>query len=123
VIEELLYPKILPCIREDESERDGIDDFDTLPPLTITSLRKVDAPFATEPAISAMLHFLATHTLPDDIDNVRVMCQIYFLGKLFKVIALADEAHHGSHRMQSCLMLWKLNCLLSETYDGNSSVV
>lgn len=89
VIEELLYPKVLPCIQEDQSERDD------LAPLIVTSLRTVDAPFATKPAISAMLHFLATQTLPDDMDDVRIMCQLYFLGKVFKINALADEAHRS----------------------------
>lgn len=88
VIEGILYPVVLPSIQEDESEREGMDNFHSPP---TSSVRKVDVPFATEPAISAALHFLVAQNLPTDLSDSRVMCQIYFIGKLFKINALADE--------------------------------
>jgi hypothetical protein len=88
VIEGILYPVVLPSIQEDESEREGMDNFHSPP---TSSVRKVDVPFATEPAISAALHFLVAQNLPTDLSDSRVMCQIYFIGKLFKINGLADE--------------------------------
>lgn len=89
VIEEMLFPNALPLIEESKGE--DITELNSF--AATTSPLKVDMPFATAPAISAMLRFLAAQTLPDDVDDIRVICQVYVIGKLFKINALTDEAH------------------------------
>ena len=88
VIEGILYPPVLQSIQEDESEKEVEDIVCT----KTSGLRQVNVPFATQPAISAALYFFASHKLPDDLVDVRIICQVYYIGKLFKIFALADEA-------------------------------
>lgn len=119
VIEDIIYPpssrgrlssssrgtpSLLMSIGEDPFESEGGDtpdpvrnfsDVDAHPYYDIPGgpvTHKIDVPFATEAAISIFLHFLAALSLPTNVEDVRVMCQVYFIGKLFQISPLADEA-------------------------------
>ena len=113
VIEDIIYPpstrgrppsssrektSLMMSIGEDPCEAEGENsaDVDALPYYDIIGgpvKHQIDMPFATGTAISTFLHFLAALSLPTNVDDVRIMCQVYFIGKLLQINPLADEAY------------------------------
>jgi len=69
-------------------------------------LHTMKLPFANMDAIEAAIHFLATRSLPEGLVKnltetpsefyIRTVCQIYFIGRLFKIHSLEDEAYRSA---------------------------
>jgi hypothetical protein len=94
VADRILYPEVLATLKEDASER----MVEYCLPTLVTN--KIHIPFATSSAISAAAHFLAAQSLPSNWD-VRVICQLYLIGKLFKINSLEDEAYRNGRVMMN----------------------
>ena len=80
--------------------------------------RVVEIPFATHTALKAMLHFLATRSLPDNLEhdanesNIRCICQIYLFGRLYKISSLQNHAYRIAR-----LLMNKLPRLVCAAFD------
>lgn len=112
IIEGMLYPTAQSeptSIHEDRSEKKQ-----AIAVPSVSSTRKIDIPFADEPAISASVHFLASQNLPTSLD-IRTICKVYLIGKLFRINLLADEAYRKGR-----IMINKLPCLACAAFDEST---
>lgn len=68
---------------------------------------RVELEFAEWDAIQATMHFLATRSLPDGLENeaneqnIRFICQIHLFGRLFKIPSLINEAYRTARRLMN----------------------
>lgn len=83
-----------------------------------SSLHRVVLAFATWDAIEAAVHFLATHSLPGGLENeanefnIRSMCQIHLIGRLFKITSLVNQAYRTAR-----LFMNKMPRLVCAAFD------
>lgn len=91
------------------------------------ALKRVELSFADYDAISASVHFLATHALPEGLEidiieaNVRTVCQVSRFGMRFGMPSLSSQADRMARRMinrapplacaafDECMMLERLD--------------
>jgi len=112
IIEGMLYTTAQSeptAIQEDRSEKEQAAAVPSVAPT-----RKIDIPFADEPAITASVHFLASQNLPPNLD-IRTICQVYLIGKLFRINLLADEAYRKGR-----ILINKLPCLACAAFDEST---
>ena len=80
--------------------------------------RRVEIPFAKHTALKATLHFLATRSLPDHLENdanesnIRCICQIYAFGRLYKISSLQNHAYRIAR-----LLMNKMPRLVCAAFD------
>ena len=81
-------------------------------------MRRVEIPFAKHTALKATLHFLATRSLPDHLENdanesnIRCICQIYVFGRLYKISSLQNHAYRIAR-----LLMNKMPRLVCAAFD------
>jgi hypothetical protein len=80
--------------------------------------RKVKIPFAGSDAIEGFTHFLATRSLPGEHENesseanLRYICQIYLIGRVYKIASLTSHAYRAA-----CRLMNKFPCLVCAVFD------
>lgn len=84
-----------------------------------SSRKRVDIPFAKQNALKATMHFLATRSLPDEIEkiganesSIRTICQIHLFGRIYKISSLQDHADRVAR-----LLMNKLPRLVCAAFD------
>mmetsp|Transcript_1162 Transcript_1162/g.2436 ORF Transcript_1162/g.2436 Transcript_1162/m.2436 type:complete len:587 (-) Transcript_1162:113-1873(-) len=100
VFESLFYSESTK-IAEDEKPSDSIGGNKSSRP------HRVELEFAEWDAIEATMHFLATRSLPLDLENganesnIRYICQIHLFGRLFKIPSLTNHAYRTARRLMN----------------------
>lgn len=72
-----------------------------------SSPRKVEIPFARRDAIEGFMHFLATRSLPGGHEdecseaNLRCLCQIHHIGRIYKIASLTNHVYRAACRLMN----------------------
>ena len=80
--------------------------------------RKIEIPFAGRDAIEATMHFLATRSLPGELENetsesnIRYLSQIHLLSRVYKIASLTNHAYRAA-----CRLMNKTPCLVCACFD------
>lgn len=97
----------------DSDSADAVDNVNSPP-----SPHKVKIPFAGRDAIEGSIHFLATRSLPAGHEdesseaNLRCICQVYLIGRIYKIASLTNHAYRAA-----CRLMNKIPCLVCAVFD------
>lgn len=112
IFEEMLYGGDTQQQKQEQGENANDDDdtsFDTGHSFNTAQTQEqnqttIRVLFAEWDALEATMHFLSTRSLPDGIEsvanepNLRTVCQIYLLGRIYKINSLAEQAYRTARR-------------------------